>query len=151
MLSTNNLKEALACASLNRSRLVITSQSIEDVDTFLTLNLNKLLTEQLMTISRKERAKSVMLIMEKLIAETEKNEIMLSGIEVLFDRSLGIDPLRLLSNCSKNKTLLVLWPGDKTSLGLSYAGASHPEHRTYKASDLSDVIYLKLVHSCIKG
>ncbi|MFC1776116.1 BREX-3 system P-loop-containing protein BrxF, partial [Pseudomonadota bacterium] len=58
-----------------------------------------------------------------------------------FDRSLSLDPIRLLKNCSRKKTLVVCWPGEKSKSGLSYAKASHPEYRTYKANDLTDIIF----------
>ena len=138
----DRLSDALIRAPLYRSRLiVVNAEQIEQIDS-LSLNLNLLLSEQLISTPKQERAKSVALFLDQIIRTVSEDIVCLSGLEILFDRSLAIDPIRLLASCSKNKTLLVSWPGDKTSSGLSYATPSHPEHRNYKASDLSDVIFL---------
>lgn len=145
MLTMDSLSEAIARASLNRSRLVFLSDdqsSRAEFSSYDLLNLNKSLSEQLMNVPRQERAKSVGQMVDSLISGNSSNEVLIDGIEILFDRSLAVDPIRLLGTCAKNKTLLVCWPGDKTSSGLSYAVPSHPEHRTYKTSDLNDVIIL---------
>jgi hypothetical protein len=145
MLTIKNINEALNQASANRTRLIfiLPSEKLKAGDMLERLNLNELLAERLLNVARKDRAKDISQILTSLINASSKDVILLTGIEILFDRCLAVDPVRLLSACAKNKTLLVFWPGDKTSFGLSYAGASHPEHRTYKASDLSDVIYLE--------
>jgi len=144
MFIVNDLHEAINRASINRSKLVIFSGSgTHGLDELEAVNLNKALSGLLISTSRKERARSVPQMVEKLIAKTGKSETIIQGIEILFDRTLSIDPIRLLENCSRNKTLLVFWPGNKTDSALSYAEPSHPEYRAYKYSDLSDVIFLE--------
>ena len=142
MLVMNDLNAAKARAAINRSRLVFVPASFQqDIDA-LAINLNEALSEQLINIPRVDRAKSVASLLGNLINQAATDAVLVDGLQILFDRSLAIDPLRLLEACSKNKTLLVFWPGDKTSAGLSYALPSHPEYRNYKESDLGDVIYL---------
>ena len=144
MLIVNDLHEAINRASINRSKLVIFSGSgIHGFGDLEVVNLNKALSGLLISTSRKERARSVPQMVEKLIAKTGKSEAIIQGIEILFDRTLSIDPIRLLENCARNKTLLVCWPGNKTDSALSYAEPSHPEYRAYKYSDLTDVIFLE--------
>jgi len=109
---------------------------------YASLDLNKSLSEQLINVPKQDRTKLVSQLVADLIKGVPGESVLICGLEILFDRSLAVDPIRLLSTCAKNKTLLVCWSGDKTSSGLSYAVASHPEHRTYKASDLSGVIFL---------
>ena len=145
MLQMDRLSDAVARASVNRSRLVFLSApqaEYSDLAEYEPLNLDGLLSEQLISIPRQERAMVITRMVMALINDTRGEVILLTGLEILFDRTLAVDPIRLLGACSKNKTLLVCWPGDKTSSGLSYATPSHPEHRTYKASDLSDAIFL---------
>lgn len=140
MLLMSNINQAKARAAINRSRLVVMSSKPEDGE-LPDISLNQQLSEQLLNLPRSERARSIPQLLETLINQAESDDVVLSDLEILFDRSLATDPMRLLRACSRNKTLLVCWPGDKTSAGLSYGIPSHPEYRTYKASDLSDVIY----------
>ena len=146
MLKMDKLIDAITKASANRSRLIfflgdkIASQDLLDHEQ---LNLNKTLSELLTNMPKSERARSVEHLVSSLIREVSADEVVVNGLEILFDRSLVIDPVRLLEACSKNKTLLVRWPGDKTNTGLSYALPSHPEYRSYRHADLSDVILLE--------
>lgn len=145
MLQLEQLNDAIARAAINRSRLVFLSEKQaehSDLAECEPLSINSLLSAQLIVIPRQDRANAVAQLVARLINATASDVVLITGLQILFDRSLSVDPIRLLASCSKNKTLLVSWPGDKTSSGLSYATPSHPEHRTYKASDLSDVIFL---------
>ncbi len=142
MFQIDRLSDAVERASLNRPRLLIlTAEQATQLD-YPTLNINRQLSEQLINIPKQERARSVAQLLRQLVSAVPNDAICLTGLEILFDRSLAVNPMRLLGTCAINKTLLVCWPGDITSSGLSYATPSHPEYRTYKASDLSDVIVL---------
>ena len=145
MLRIGNINEAISRATVNRSRLIFVSDKPDNhsIADFEAINLNKVLSGLLINTSRKERASSVQQIVGKLIAETDKSEVVLQGIEILFDRSLSIDPIRLFKDCSLTKTLIVFWPGSNTDSGLYYAKPNHPEYRSYRQSDLSDVIFLE--------
>jgi len=145
MLQLDQLCAAVARASVNRSRLVFLSAQQAGHDDLVKcehLNMNGLLSEQLIGMPKQERTRLVAQLVANLINGAAGDVVLITSLEILFDRSLAVDPIRLLGTCAKNKTLLVCWPGDKTSSGLSYATPSHPEYRTYKASDLSDVIFL---------
>jgi len=145
MLEMDHLDEAVSRAQMNRVSLVFLSTeqaNSEDLKSYSALNLNALLSELLLELPRKNRAREVAPLVEKLVNEVSEKVVLLHGIEILFDRCLAVDPVRLLCACAKNKTLLVSWPGDRTNSGLSYATPGHSEYRSYKASDLSDVIFL---------
>lgn len=143
MIVEKNIASAIQIASTKRSRLVIVrSQWLPNDHTHWTrLNLNLTLSESLLSFPQQQRARLLPELFGVCIVEAETEVVVLTGIEILFDRSLAIDPLRLLRANSSHKTLLVCWPGDIRSSGLSYGIPSHPEHRIYKASDLRDVIY----------
>jgi len=145
MLYSKQLSDALAMARVNRSRLVFFSaQQSECIDLFecVHLNMNSLLSEQLIGMPKQDRARSITQLVVNLVGGAAGDMVFITGLHILFDRNLAVDPIRLLGTAAKNKTLLVCWPGDKTSSGLSYAVHGHPEHRTYKTSDLSDVVFL---------
>ena len=62
--------------------------------------------------------------------------MLLDNIELLFDASLALDPLRLLEEISRNWTLVVAWPGHVEGGWLIYARPGHPEYRRYPVGDL---------------
>lgn len=77
-----------------------------------------------------------------LLVRVEAKTILLDRIEVIFDRNLALDPLKLLKANSKNKTLVAIWPGVKTGTALTYAIPSHPEYRSYKQADFKEIAFL---------
>ena len=61
---------------------------------------------------------------------------MLDNIEILFDPIFKTEPLQLLKQCSRNKTLIISWNGTVENNRLIYAIPSHPEYRSYPLGDL---------------
>ncbi|WP_354679222.1 BREX-3 system P-loop-containing protein BrxF [Cupriavidus plantarum] len=66
--------------------------------------------------------------------------LLLDNIELLFDRSLQLDPLELLKRHAHAKCVVAVWPGElqgDTRAGrLTYAGMGHPEHQDYSLAGL---------------
>lgn len=66
--------------------------------------------------------------------------LLLDNIELLFDRSLQLDPLDLLKRHAHVKRVVAAWPGelqgDTRSGRLTYAEMGHPEHQDYSLSGL---------------
>ena len=106
------------------------------------MNLSLELSERLIEIPKQERPKSAASVFAELISEQQARVLLLDHIEILFDRSLSIDPLKLLQNNAKNMTLVVVWPGERSASSLAYAMPSHPEYRSYKASELGEMIFV---------
>ncbi|WP_370052769.1 BREX-3 system P-loop-containing protein BrxF [Neptunomonas sp.] len=138
----DRLSDAVSRAFQSRSRLLfLTAEQIE-LTNYPSININRQLSEKLIHIPKQDRAKSVSELLNQLISAVPSDVVCLTGLEILFDRSLAVNPIRLLSTFAKNKTLLISWPGEETSMGLSYAAPNHPESRTYKSSVLNDVVFL---------
>ncbi len=61
--------------------------------------------------------------------------LLLDNIEVLFDRSLQLDPLDLLKRHAHARRVVAVWPGalqgDAKKGRLTYAEMGHPEHQDY--------------------
>lgn len=61
--------------------------------------------------------------------------LLLDNIELLFDRSLQLDPLDLLKRHAHVKRVVAVWPGelqgDARTGRLTYADMGHPEHQDY--------------------
>ena len=61
--------------------------------------------------------------------------LLLDNIEILFDRSLKLDPLDLLKRHAHARRVVAVWPGelqgDARTGRLTYADMGHPEHQDY--------------------
>lgn len=61
--------------------------------------------------------------------------LLLDNIELLFDRSLQLDPLDLLKRHAHARRVVAVWPGelqgDARTGRLIYADMGHPEHQDY--------------------
>jgi hypothetical protein len=99
------------------------------------INLNLHLCARLLEKSARER---VSLLLEEFrnILDIDAPLIILNHCEVLFDNALKNDPLKLLENISRNKTLLVAWPGSYRGGNLIYATPGHPEYRNYENPEI---------------
>jgi hypothetical protein len=59
--------------------------------------------------------------------------ILLDDIELLFDRTLQLNPLDLLKRHAHARRVVAVWPGQLQENRLSYASMGHPEHQDYGA------------------
>ena len=62
--------------------------------------------------------------------------VLLDNIELLFDRTLRLNPLDLLKRHARARRIAAAWPGDLRDNRLSYATMGHPEHQDYGAQDV---------------
>jgi len=111
-------------------------------DNLVNVNLGLALSERLIAVPRQDRAKAAAQSFDDLLHELNARVMLLTHIEILFDKTLSIEPLKLLQSSAKNLTLVVAWPGEKTTSSLIYAVPSHPEYRNYKASDFGETIFV---------
>ncbi len=65
--------------------------------------------------------------------------IVLDNLEILFDKDLKQDPLRLLQGLSRNRSVVASWNGIATGGKLTYAETGHSEYRNYDLADLTVV------------
>jgi hypothetical protein len=72
---------------------------------------------------------------ETIIDETGKDTVLLDNTEILFDPVLQQDPLRLLQQVSRNRTIVAAWNGKFEGGTLIYAEPDHPEYRKYYEVD----------------
>ena len=67
------------------------------------------------------------------IADKERTDdpLLLDKLELLFEKSLQINPLDLVKRLAHSKRVVAVWPGELRGDRLIYADMSHPEHRDY--------------------
>jgi Cdc6-like AAA superfamily ATPase len=105
----------------------------EDFGTSVT-NVNLLLASKLLELTAKQRSVRLPSILNEMIDQL-KSPLFLDNLEILFDKSLQQDPLRLLQGLSRNRTVVASWNGSLTFGRLQYAEPGHPEYRSYDSVD----------------
>ncbi len=68
-----------------------------------------------------------------------QSTVVLDNLEILFDKDLKQDPLRLLQGISRNRSVVATWNGTTTRGKLMYAETGHPEFQRYDMTDLTVV------------
>ena len=74
------------------------------------INANLIISGQLLEFTSKQRALRLPSILDEICSHA-KSIVILDNIEVLFDKSLMQDPLKLLQSISRNRIVLSSWNG----------------------------------------
>ena len=96
------------------------------------LRLSLALSERMLGMNSRQRPAEVDGLVKQLVADVGGAVVMIDNVEVLFDRSLQVDPLRVLQGASRNTVVVAAWTGTYDGTTLTYARAGHPEHRLHK-------------------
>lgn len=105
------------------------------------LNIGALLGARLAGIPQRQRHLQTTSILRELADHHASGDILLmDNIEILFDRSLQLDPLELLKRHAHSRRVVAVWPGqlqgDAKTGRLTYADMGHPEHQDYSLAGL---------------
>ena len=96
------------------------------------LNVSSELSRRLAVRHTKQRALAVPTVLRDLADEhAAKDILLLDNIELLFDRTLRLDPLDLLKQLARSRRVVAVWPGELRDGRLIYAEMGHPEHQDY--------------------
>ncbi|WP_136248422.1 BREX-3 system P-loop-containing protein BrxF [Halomonas borealis] len=76
------------------------------------------------------------MLRELASAHVTNDLLLLDNIELLFDRSLKLDPLDLLKHHAKAHRVVAVWPGGIRNDRLVYAELGHPEYQEYSLDSL---------------
>jgi type II secretory pathway predicted ATPase ExeA len=99
------------------------------------LNINLELSRRMLDLTERQRTLSLPRLLGEIVGGVEGDVVLLDNIEILFDVSLKQDPLRLLQNLSRNKTLVAAWNGSIESGQIIYATPDHIEYKRYPIRD----------------
>ena len=113
------------------------TEVLRDVaDTFGTsvINVNLALSSELLELTAKQRSLRLPGILDQ-IADKSQLPVVLDNLEILFDKDLKQDPLRLLQSISRNRSVVASWNGTINSGRLLYAETGHSEYRSYDSVD----------------
>ncbi|OPY78413.1 MAG: hypothetical protein A4E70_02382 [Syntrophus sp. PtaU1.Bin005] len=98
------------------------------------INVNLALSGELLELTAKQRSLRLPDILDQIAAQGQ-SPVVLDNIEILFDKDLKQDPLRLLQGISRNRAVVASWNGTMNSGRLLYAETGHPEYRSYDSVD----------------
>jgi len=98
------------------------------------ININLALSSELLELTAKQRSLRLPGILDQ-IAEKAQSPVVLDNLEILFDKDLKQDPLRLLQGISRNHAVVASWNGTSAGWRLVYAETGHPEYRSYDSVD----------------
>jgi hypothetical protein len=99
------------------------------------INVNLDLSRRMLDLTERQRTLQLPRLLGEIVGAVETTMVLLDNIEILFDVSLKQDPLRLLQNLSRNKTLVVAWNSSVSGSQITYAAPDHPEYRKYPVRD----------------
>jgi len=102
------------------------------------ININLALSAELLELTAKQRALRLPGILEQIVDKGQSTAL-LDNIEILFDKDLKQDPLRLLQGISRNRSVVAAWNGTIGKGKLNYAETGHPEFRSYDMATLTVV------------
>ena len=95
------------------------------------VNVNLSLSERLLELTNRQRALKVAILLDDICKEYSSETVLLDNTEILFLNSLKQDPLRLLQNLARNRTIVASWSGTYASRSLRHGDVDHPEFRHY--------------------
>lgn len=95
------------------------------------LNLNLVLSERLLEVPSRFRQIRVLELLREVAEAAPGDGLVLDNIELLFQRSLQVDPLQALLALSRSRVVVAAWCGDYSDAALTYAAPGHPEYRLY--------------------
>ena len=98
------------------------------------VNVNLALSNELLEQTAKQRALRLPGILDEITGKAP-SPLVLDNLEILFDKDLQQDPLRLLQSISRNRAVVASWNGNIKSGKLLYAEIGHPEYRSYDSVD----------------
>ncbi len=103
------------------------------------INVNLELSRRLLQLPSSQRPRRAGPLLREILDETRSDLVLLDRLEILFDANLHQNPLRLLKDLSRQRTIVAAWRGFVDGGHIRYAEAGHPE---YRRDPLGDVLVL---------
>ncbi|MCC5856368.1 MAG: BREX-3 system P-loop-containing protein BrxF [Idiomarina sp.] len=114
------------------------------LDNIPRLAISELLCEKLLPLASQRRVDEVEALTADVIASQATGSVLLERIHLLFEPSLQLDVLRCLKALSKQRTLIIDWPGVYNGAALSFSMPGKPDYFNYSETELSSVPVLWL-------
>ena len=105
----------------------------EEIDSSI-LNINRLISEQLLDIPSKLQAIKTQQIITEVIRNNPQKVIVIDNFEILFSPIVKVKPIELFRELSRYKTIIVIWRYSYENNRLIYAV---PEHAEYQETQIN--------------
>ena len=130
-LSLNQKSQLTLAVSQSISELQKAAKQIISEYNLPPVYINKELSQLLISEPKANYSRVIVNLISSKSKEIEKEPILITNIELLFEPSFELDPLVIFRQTSKNKMFFVLWPGEFKNNILSYASPEHAHYRTW--------------------
>ena len=103
-----------------------------------TVQIGRQLSPLMLEIPAHQRPLQVYPLLSQMLETVAgpRGNVLLDNTELLFAADLKLDPLRLLQDLSRHRTIVAAWTGVFANGTLRYAAPGHPEYRSYTVDDL---------------
>lgn len=118
------------------SRLTDISKTLQETGLWREYPVGKGLSSALIAGGTARLHRRIQTELHRQIGETEGGNLLLTGIDLLFEPAFELDPLALFRHLGRSRPLTVCWPGDFQADVLSYAVPEHAHYRTWSRPDL---------------
>lgn len=105
----------------------------EEIDSSI-LDINVIISEQLLDIPPKLQAIKTQQIITEIIRNNPQKVIVIDNFEILFSPMLKVKPIELFRELSRYKTIIVIWRYSYENNSLIYAV---PEHMEYQETQIN--------------
>lgn len=153
MLSTPNLQLAIAdflaypgyrpCFLLVHPeirRLIDTLDELSSTHSWPHLSVGQELPAVLLSEPPQRRPRTARRWMVSRLGQMAPGPVSCTEIDLLFEPTLELDPLSLLSDVSRATRLVVAWPGSYADDVLAYAVPDHSHYRTWRKPQVPIVV-----------
>ena len=109
---------------------------------FYYINFNLEVSKELLTLTKKERnTYDYYSLFQKFIMDQPIHGLILDNIEIIFHPDIKRNPLKFFRELSRNKVVIVSWPGKIVNNNLVYG---EPSHKEYFESKITDTLFIDL-------
>lgn len=107
---------------------------------FSRISLGIELSAALINYDRAVRKNFVFRELNEIIKKETSEHFMITNIDILFNPEYNIDVLGCFTNISRNKKMIILWPGEYDSGILSYALPGYTDYKRYILKDYNIIL-----------
>ena len=100
------------------------------------LSMSRELSPVLLAETPQRRSRAARQWMKTHLREMSPGPVLCTNIDLLFDPTLKLDPLRLMRDASRVTRLVVAWPGSYVDDVLAYAVPDHSHYRTWRKPEV---------------
>ena len=108
------------------------------------VSVGGLLAKPLLDLPPRRRPSQVSRLFAEIMDDYRPGPLVCHNIDLLFEPSLHLDPLRLFLNVSRQTALIAAWPGSYEDHTIAYAVPDHGHYRVWSNPDVCDYCIVSL-------